>query len=34
MLTERIIVKNVFFVFRKFNINSSVLPPHSVLCMA
>ena len=31
MLTQRIIVKNVFFCFRKFNINPSVLLPHSVL---
>ena len=31
MLTQGIIVKNVFFVFCKFNKKSSVLLPQSVL---
>ena len=33
MLTQRIIVKNVFFCFRAFNINSSVMWPYSVLSL-
>ena len=31
MLTQRIIVKNVIFCVREFNIKSSVLLPNSVL---
>ena len=31
MLTQRMIVKTVFFCVREFNINSSILLPQSVL---
>ena len=31
MFTQRTILKNVFFVFRKFDIKCSVLLPHSDL---